>query len=507
MTHLFYRQAALAPDAPALFTVGQNMSYGELARLVSYLRVQIRESGAGPRVGILTGDDVLTYGAILAILSEGRAYVPLNAHHPAERHAAIISDADLEVVLTSRSDGALTSAIRQANIEKPSRSIRLVQLSMGEVLGMYPPVAPDPASMAYMLFTSGSTGRPKGVPIHHAQLGAFLEMKMNSGVYDFGPKDRFLQMFELTFDLSVMSFLLPLCIGASVAVMPREGILYMNLIETLEVQQVTVALMVPSVLAYLQPYFDEVNLPSLRWSLFCGEALPHSLALGWSKCAPNAKIENVYGPTEATIYCTRYPWEAAMSQVESENGVVPIGEPLPGMFCGIGQIDDPNGTMLPDGVKGELLLWGPQVTSGYWQSIKKTEEAFHSWPHIYTEGLVYRTGDLAYRNPRGQYIYCGRLDNQVKVDGYRVELGEIEHQIREFTGTLCAVVAVPSGSNFTLHAYIERLEETRLSELKARLAEYLPSYMLPRTYTLMKNLPLNSNGKIDRPVLRAMVDA
>jgi amino acid adenylation domain-containing protein len=490
------------PHALALVAHDGQLTYGELWHEVQALRVRMRETMAvlPQHIGLLTGDDRATYVALLAILAEGRTYVPLNAQHPADRHTVILEDAEIELVLGSRQLDALAQALQT----QPNRKWLEVKLGAATQITDVPPVPVTESQRAYILYTSGSTGKPKGVPIHYAQLDAFLRMKLESGLYTFTPEDRFLQMFELTFDLSVMCTLLPLCVGASIWVVRRsEGMLYLNVLDMLEAGPVTVALMVPSILAYLQPYFAEIQLPELRLSLFCGEALPHQLALGWSACVPNAQIENVYGPTEATIYCSRYVWQEGPAERESENGVVPIGLALPGMHLAV---VNEQGEPQEPGQSGELVLYGPQVTTGYWNNDEKTTAAFHHWPHIWPYGPVYRTGDRAHQNSQGNFVYEGRMDTQVKVDGFRVELGEIEHHIRTFTQTACAVLAVEAGKTTTLHAFIERFTEERKPELLGYLQSKLPPYMLPRQLHLLPLLPLNSNGKVDRPQLRSLLN-
>jgi len=489
------------PQALALKAHDGELTYGELWQEVQALRARMRKSIAQlpQHIGLLTGDDRATYVALLAILAEGKTYVPLNAQHPADRHSVILEDAEIELVLVSRQAVALIDALEQ----KPGCKRLEVKLGEATPIVEFPPVPVTESNRAYILYTSGSTGKPKGVPIHYAQLDAFLHMKLESGLYAFSAEDKFLQMFELTFDLSVMCTLLPLCVGASVWVVRRsEGMLYLNVLDMLEAGPVTVALMVPSILAYLQPYFAEIQLPELRLSLFCGEALPHQLALGWSGCTPNAQIENVYGPTEATIYCSRYVWQRDGAEQESVNGVVPIGVALPGMHLAV---VDEQGELIQDGQSGELVLYGPQVTTGYWNNEEKTTAAFHQWPHIWPHGPVYRTGDRAHRNSKGNFVYEGRLDTQVKVDGFRVELGEIEHHIRTFTQTACAVLAVEAGKTTTLHAFVERFTQERSAELQGYLQSKLPPYMLPRQFHFLPLLPLNSNGKVDRPQLRNLL--
>jgi D-alanine--poly(phosphoribitol) ligase subunit 1 len=494
------------PQRPALVARGQVYTYEQFFRYVTAVRQEIRrqESNLGhqERIGLCTADDVWTYAAIIALMCERSAYVPLNRKSPEARNLSIVEDAELKVVFMSDR----TPEFDQLQRASPDmRSVvEMARLTLPDAIENQFFEEHEPTNLTYLLFTSGSTGRPKGVPIHQAQLKAFVDAVVDGGVYDFRPDDRFLQMFELTFDLSIFSYLIPLCVGACVVAVPESGIGHLKVYETLEDEQITVALMVPSVLAHLQSYFPEIELLNLRWSLFCGEALPHSLAAQWANCVPRAHIENVYGPTEATIFCTRYRFHEAQSRLEQVQGVVPIGKALAGLeLC----VLPTNGSLhpLPEGSQGELALIGPQVTTGYWHLPERTAAQFVPLDWKGTHRMAYRTGDLAKVNPHGNYVYLGRTDNQVKIEGYRVELGEIEHHVRLFTRHgLCAVVPMPTESGGTiLHLFVEPFDGAT-GRLMEHLRQQLPVYMVPRHLHLLDNLPLSLAGKVDRPALKLM---
>jgi acyl-CoA synthetase (AMP-forming)/AMP-acid ligase II len=242
--------------------------------------------------------------------------------------------------------------------------------------------------------------------------------------------------------------------------------------------------------------------PILRWSLFCGEALPAAVTQEWAEAAPSSTVENLYGPTEATIACTAYRWDSVRSPEEAELGIVPIGHAFGAMstlVAGDAQQE------VPAGEPGELLLGGPQVVQGYWHDEEVTARAFVS-----VDGRrYYRTGDRV-RRPDGDepLRYLGRLDNQIKVLGHRVELGEVEAAIREETG-IDAVVAVGWPRSPTGVAGIAAfVGETELdvASLKERLGARLPSYMVPRELRLLPELPQNANGKWDRGALIRLLE-
>jgi non-ribosomal peptide synthetase component F len=289
----------------ALWSRGETYSYAQLAEAACSIRELLASYGVKEysRVGVVTGDDLYTYASLLAIWSLRCAYVPINVHNPPQRNSHVVESAGITVILISeptKSRRECLGTLENATvIDSQSGS------SGSRVLKM-----PDVTSkdLAYLFFTSGSTGVPKGVPITFGNLDAFMETVSHRMGYAFSPEDRFLQMFEMTFDLSVVSIFAPWSCGGCCYVIPDEGIAYLNIIKVLMEEEITVAVMVPSILGYLQRHFDEISLPSMRLNLFCGEALTHDMVVKWSACIPNSRIENVYGPTEATIWFTSYVW-------------------------------------------------------------------------------------------------------------------------------------------------------------------------------------------------------
>lgn len=496
----FLATALAHPERPAIVSPeGEATSYRELLQLVSNIRQAIatfeEQHYKQAFIGVVTGPEPLHYAALLAILLNESAYVPLSPGNPPQRTQQILEDTELRLVLSTEEFPALNEAAQ--GMEQPPQLLNIRQLDSAPLLTTPPDTQPN--DIAYVLFTSGSTGRPKGVPIYHRNLSAFLETVLEHSGYDFQPSDRFLQMFQLTFDLSVFSYLVPLCCGASFYTVPQDKMVALGCYEVLEDHAITVALMVPSVLAHLQRYFSEIDLPALRLSLFCGEALPQNLTEGWGTCVPNAQIENVYGPTEATIFCLRYVWQPEEAARQAVHGVVPIGHPIAGMQA---RIANDALELLPPGEVGELLLIGNQVTNHYWQNTPKTKAAFVFLDTPEGRVFAYRTGDLAEINQQGNFIFHGRKDNQVKIEGYRVELGEVEHHARQALGHGQVAVlpeTLPSG-NTVLRLFYEG-EPQQETHLLQQLSQRLPSYMQPKTATPLESLPLNSSGKIDRPAL------
>ncbi len=464
---------------------GQSYSYAELSAKVESIRSSIRGVPDDRIIGVMAHDDLLTYASLFAIWAEGRAYVPLSLASPQLRNDELVSQAGIHLVLNSSHVGGVTLA----------RMLRTDLLP--EVHGQAPLPHVDGKDMAYMLFTSGTTGRPKGVPISRNSLAAFVKAFDALGL-DLGPEDRCLQMFQLTFDPSVMSFFIPLLKGACVYTIPEDAIKYAYIHELMEDHQLTIAAMVPSILNFLRPYFDEVYSPALRASLFCGEALPLDVVEEWSARVPNARIINIYGPTEHTIVCTEYEYDRQGSN-KQRNGTLSIGKPMLGTTVVI--IDEQHNA-LPIGETGELCLGGPQGTEGYLNDPERNAESF-----IYPKGpndgrRYYRTGDRCLMDADGDLMYLGRIDHQVKVQGFRVELGELEHHAKMILPRQNMVAAALEGTQGNTELVL--VTEGAVSDVQGlikSLRGILPPFMVPSRVFHMDNLPLNNNGKIDRPAV------
>jgi acyl-coenzyme A synthetase/AMP-(fatty) acid ligase len=235
----------------------------------------------------------------------------------------------------------------------------------------------------------------------------------------------------------------------------------------------------------------------MRYSLFCGEALHADVSREWMNCVPNAIVDNVYGPTEATIYCLTYRLPATTAIVEN-NGIVCIGTPMQGMGCIV--VND-NNLPVADGEKGELCLYGHQVTPGYLDE-EKNKVAFFEIDGV----RYYRTGDIAQRLPDGNYIYCGRADHQVKIQGFRVELGEIEHHTRALCGCNAVAVVVTTPQGGSQIDIVLDMPAASEQDVIAGLRSRLPSYMVPTRVHAITPFPLNVNGKTDRKELTKLIE-
>jgi len=248
-------------------------------------------------VAILTYDDIETYASILALWYSKLVFLPLNPKNPPSRNLEILNLTECRMILSSNTDS--NNYLFNENMEIIYTKDLMADSKLFEIAEM------SPDDRMYILFTSGSTGQPKGVPVKRKNLDAFIHAFFDIG-FDLNEEDKFLQMFDLTFDVSIQSFLLPLCIGACVYTIPENEIKFLYAYKLLKTHSITFASMVPSAISFLQPYFGNILLEKLRFSFFSGEALDEHILKEWSHCVPNAVIGNFYGPTEATIVCTYY---------------------------------------------------------------------------------------------------------------------------------------------------------------------------------------------------------
>jgi len=362
-------------------------------------------------------------------------------------------------------------------------------------------VSPD--SIAYLLFTSGSTGQPKAVMVSHANVLHYVDYVTRR--YSITCDDRVSQNFDLTFDLSAHDLFVAWQRGACVCCPNKKQRFKPD--DFIKGAGLTIWFSVPSTALFMHRLgvLKPDLYPNLRLSLFCGEALPAEIARRWALAAPNSVIENIYGPTELTIACTAYRWDDKLSPQQCEHGIVPIGEPFDDMEV---LIADENLEEVQDGMAGELLMRGPQMSAGYWQDEERTKPAFVAVPG--KNGKVfYRTGDRVRRRGPGKLmVYLGRVDSQMQVLGYRVEMGEVECAVRQASG-LDGVVAI--GWPLTqrgadgIEVFVEA-ETLDVTGLVAELKSKLPPYMVPRNIRLLRALPLNSNGKFDRQALLKILE-
>lgn len=507
----FHASAQRHPERVALEVAGEKLTYGELAARASFIAEALGPAPSDPPLtGIFAAGSVATYAGILGTLLKGHGYVPLNPKFPDDRLAymlthsgcrSIVVDAQQEArlpdLLTNVPPGLTVILADRAEVEGVDLPGHTVVAGKGA--SPLPP-APDVAGddIAYILYTSGSTGTPKGVMVSHANVHHFLSVMQSR--YGLRETDRFSQMFDLSFDLSVFDLFMSWLAGGTLVIPLQEDQLLAA--EYIGRERITVWFSVPSVAVLLNRMrqLEPGRYPDLRYALFCGEALPADATGAFAAAAPNAILENLYGPTEVTLACTLYRWHAGAVE-ECENGNVPIGTAYDGMIARV--VDEHLGDVA-EGETGELMMVGPQVAPGYWKDPEKTAAVFVVDPA--TGAPAYRTGDLV-RRPKGDepIIYLGRIDHQIKLHGHRIELGEIEEALKDISGAPRTVVIgfpIKNGVPQGLVAFLEGDSFDRDAILEAAKAR-LPAYMIPNRLVPVPDFPANANGKIDRKALAA----
>lgn len=451
-------------------------TYEDVLKIAQNIRTEI-EKLPQKNIGIYLTDDVYMYASILAIWLEGKTYVPIHPDFPISKNLSVIEQAEINTILTSVD---ILENFNTQNIFTKQLSEKTLSL----------PKISEITDNAYILFTSGSTGNPKGVPITFSNLYYFSEA-FDDTFGKISPEDSVLQMFELTFDLSVMSYLIPWLNGAKVMALHKKETKFLQILDLLEANKITVALMVPSILNLIIPYLDaEIKNASLRLNLFCGEALLVKQINDWRSFVPNALLYNVYGPTENTIFCTSYKIE---NTIKEKNGIISIGKSI---------INSNLSFLNNDDSEGELLLSGKLLTKNYWKNKQKTTETFFNKDHI----TYYKTGDWCQKDEQGDYFYLNRIDFQAKINGFRIELSEIEFFANQKLENAVSVAMVTKDSNdndfLVLFVNQKNINETELTDY---LKSNLPDYAVPSKIYTLERFPTNTSGKTDRIELKKLL--
>ncbi|HEV2735420.1 MAG TPA: amino acid adenylation domain-containing protein [Longimicrobiaceae bacterium] len=493
-------QARSRPGAPALYFGGETVTYAELDARAERIADRLRALGVGSetRVGIAVERGPGLVAAALAVLKAGGAYVPLDPAYPSDRLAFILADAAATVVVTEErlSAGLPEFAGEVVLLDAPEHDgpERGGAVRRPPARALPPPAAPDNA--AYVIYTSGSTGRPKGVVVSRASLAAFVDA---AAVYGIGPDDTVLSQGSFSFDIWVLEVYVPLCTGAAVRQIRREQLLEADaLIGELE-KGVTVLSTVPSLARMLGARLRDTGrtLPGLRHAFSCAEAVPPDLLREMREVFPAAELLIAYGPTEFTVL------GSTLRVGETFPGHVSIGMAMPGVAL---HVCDPGGGLLPPGVPGELYLGGAQVARGYLGRPGLTAAQFVPDPFGGAPGArLYRTGDLVRRRGDGELEFLGRIDHQVKVRGFRVELGEIESVLARHPAVRGAVALVREDrpGDRRIVAYLEADPGFPVEEARELARGALPEYMIPTALVVLDAFPLTSGGKVDRRALPA----
>lgn len=480
------------PDRNAFCINDVYYTYSCFGKIMRDVKSVIHESKyKSKQIGLVINDDLVTYASIFAIWAEGMSYVPLHPRWPLDRCQDIVEQVRIDLVLDS-CGSAKYEGVTTINTS-------MVQ-SYEQTEYDYIDVSDD--ELAYILFTSGSTGKPKGVQLSRRNIASFMDSFWNTGI-SISEDDRCLQCFDLSFDVSVQSYLVALIRGACVYTVPYGQKKYLYVASLIDEYHITFGAMAPSMLRYIQPYFSEIDASSLRNCILTAEACPLSLLEDMYRFAPNVTLFDFYGPTECTIYATYYRLDRDKRN-KSLNGIVSIGKALQNVT---GIIINEAGECLPDGEKGELCLAGDQVTPGYWNNDDKNASSFFNKIVNGTTMRFYHTGDLCFRDGEGDIMYSGRIDHQAKIQGFRVELGEIEFHSREYLqGKNVSCLAFENELGVTEIAMFIESAPFDAGELLSYLRTKMPSYMIPTKVMMVNPFPLNSNDKVDKNILKQMIN-
>jgi amino acid adenylation domain-containing protein len=487
--HLVEAQAARTPHAVAVACEDRQLTYAELNAQANRLAHALRRRGIGPEalVGIYVERSLEMVVGLLGVLKAGGAYLPLDPSFPSERLAFMLTDTEAPMILTQH---------RLLPQLPPHRAQVLCLDEPGKVLESQGDAnlsgGAAPEHLAYVIYTSGSTGKPKGVQIPHAAVVNFLtSMAREPGLT---AQDRLLAVTSLSFDIAGLELFLPLTVGACVDVVSREvagdGA---RLRRRLEETRPTVMQATPATWRML---LDAGWTGGLAKILCGGEALSSELAN--RLMATGAELWNMYGPTETTIW-------SLVSRVEPGVDVVSLGRPIANTTV---YVLDAHMQPVPVGVPGELYLGGTGLARGYLRRPELTAERFIRHPFdAQPEARLYRTGDLVRYPPDGTLQFLGRIDHQVKVHGFRIELGDIEAVLVQHAAVKETVVVAredsPGDKRLVAYLVPTGLETPAASELRRFLREQLPEYMVPSAFVTLTALPLTPNGKVNRLALPA----
>lgn len=496
-------QAAQRPDALAVTDAsGQRLSYRQLLILADRLALMLQDQGLAPGewVGLALSRSVKLLIAITAVWRSGACYVPLEPSNTLARNQAVISDADIELVL---SDASMVATLPVAGIdllllddclddaewlqEYTDDSGTLIERSAAE-------------ASAYLIYTSGSTGLPKGVEITHANLADYLGFSGES--YYSAEVDGALVVTSHGFDITVPSLLLPLMHGDTVRLLPAEDplpALQQWLVEP-DCGAWLMRMTPNHVRALLLLMQEQEGLPQAHRFVIGGEALRSDLAAQLRQLFPHSRIYNHYGPTEATVGCSLYPL-ADIAEDKPQQSLVPIGRPQANVIL---RVLDANRQLMPPGAPGELYIGGPGVARGYHKRPELNAQRFIELTTATGKQRFYRSGDQVRWLADGQLIYLDRIDHQIKLRGYRIEPGEIEQLLLAQSAVdQAAVIKVVVNSNESLAAYVvasqpaAELHDKILNQLR----DVLPAYMVPQHLMFLERLPVGANGKLDRNAL------
>lgn len=464
---------------------GVDISYAEFQKYVNGTRELIEKiiPGWNNPVGIICYENIETYAAIFATWFSGNYFVPLSPKHPSGRIQSIIENVGIRNVLTSKN--------AEAKFIGTNEKLYFINNAGIKSAKEKEPKNAKDEQLLYVLTTSGSTGIPKHVPVNMGNMEAYCH-----GFIDMFPEmnsdDCFLQVYDLTVDASFTSYVLPLLAGACVYTLPDGPFKFLTIAKMLSDKKINWVKITPSVLSFLSPHKSQLDFKHLKCVILGGEALPVSLLKDWLPLFPNTIVTNHYGPTETTVGVTSYIIEDRQN-VRSKNGVVSIGKPFNTVDS---IIINEDGTETKIGKNGELCISGKQVMQGY---LNGDDSSFINLGANNKIKKYYRTGDIVQKDKDGFIYYIGRTDDQVKIEGHRINLVEIENKARDvlpgYSVVMVAYEKLPGAKR--LYLFVEGSDIDK-HQVKSGLIDKLPPKMIPEDIYTIKKIPLTTGGKTDK---------
>ena len=515
-------QAAVRPDAIAIVSGNQKLTYAELEERSNRLANLIIRAGCeqGDRICLFMDKTPAAIVAMHGIMKADCVYVPIDITSPPPRVQRIVESCRPRLVLIDQVGSKLLHAVLQQLPETQQPMIGSMELASANEVGSQcvlvandlqdvsataPVCKNSPSDPAHILFTSGSTGIPKGVVLSHQNVTHFVDWGRE--YFGIGSDDKVSGHPPLHFDLSTFDIYGSISAGAELHMVPAMANLLPNLlVKFIRESKLTQWFSVPSALTMMarSEAVTANDFPSLRRLLWCGEGLPTPTLIHWMKRLPHVQFTNLYGPTETTIASSYYTVPACPEDVQQQ---IPIGQPCEGEQLFV--LDDQL-RVVEQGEQGDLYISGEGLSLEYWEDSAKSKAVFlQPNEKLGLPRRLYKTGDLAYQGKEGLFNFLGRNDSQIKSRGYRIELGEIESAMNAI-GMLkdCAVVGVSTegfeGTAICCAFVPGSQPEVTPQTIRSNAAKLLPSYMLPAHWLSFGNLPKTGNGKTDRKKLREL---
>lgn len=493
------KSASLFGDKTAVRDASMFLSFSDLRTKALIIANQISNVGIlNKPIAVFMPKSCNMVLSFAAINYSGNFYVPMDTKSPDIRVKNIIDALETKLILTTNEYKdrlrSLTTA-KVLSLEELLLSTNSVDTIVNKTLHTI--IDSDPV---YSIFTSGSTGNPKGVVVSHRGVIDYIDWAIDT--FNITEKEIIGNQAPFYFDNSTLDLYLMFATGATLIIVPEEHYAFpANLIDYINEQKINFVFWVPSVLINVANYniLEHKSLPFMQKVLFAGEVMPNKHLNYWRKQLPNCLYANLYGPTEITVDCTYYIVDREFSDDES----LPIGFPCKN--SGILILNEDNKLCRVD-EKGELCVRGSSLALGYYNDPAKTSQVFVQNPlNKHYPEIIYKTGDVVYWNSRGEIIYVGRKDSQIKHNGYRIELGEIENAILG-TGLIKSVCSVYDYKNKQIVMFYVSEEDVNLIQLRRELLNFIPKYMIPTKNIRLEYMPITSNGKIDRLTLNKQIN-